>query len=235
MDSLMGVSRKKRLGDLLVDAGVITQEQLLKALNIQKNEKKGDRLGVVLIDLGMTDEKQIMNALKMQLKIQSVELSSIRIPEDITRLVEESVLRKYMLIPFQFNEKNPNLLRVAMSDPLDIRAMDDISIITGCQVERYVATPSDIAAAIDRYYGNAEALRVAEQYTREREEQAKAKAAVEPGAGNDESAVQQAPISRPSAIAISLAAFTSFSISSFISSLNASHMVDSLLIVSYSS
>ena len=194
MDSLMGVSRKKRLGDLLVDAGVITQEQLLKALNIQKNEKKGDRLGVVLIDLGMTDEKQIMNALKMQLKIQSVELSSIRIPEDITRLVEESVLRKYMLIPFQFNEKNPNLLRVAMSDPLDIRAMDDISIITGCQVERYVATPSDIAAAIDRYYGNAEALRVAEQYTREREEQAKAKAAVEPGAGNDESAVQQAPI-----------------------------------------
>ncbi len=75
MDSLMGVSRKKRLGDLLVDAGVITQEQLLKALNIQKNEKKGDRLGVVLIDLGMTDEKQIMNALKIQIKIQSVDFS----------------------------------------------------------------------------------------------------------------------------------------------------------------
>ncbi len=53
-----------------------------------------------------------------------------------------------------------------MSDPLDIRAMDDVSIITGCQVERFAATPSDIAAAIDRYYGNAEALRVAEQYTK---------------------------------------------------------------------
>ena len=181
------------MGDLLVDAGVITQDQLMQALQIQKTEKKGDRLGVVLIDLGMTDENQIMDALKKQLKIQSVDLSTIRIPEEITRLVEESVLRKYMLIPFQFNEKNPNLLKVAMSDPMDIRAMDDISIITGCQVERYVATTSDIAAAIDRYYGNAEALRVAEQYTREREEQAKARAAVEPGSG-EESSVQQAPI-----------------------------------------
>ena len=189
----MGGSRKKRLGDLLVDAGVITQDQLMQALQIQKTEKKGDRLGVVLIDLGMTDENQIMDALKKQLKIQSVDLSTIRIPEEITRLVEESVLRKYMLIPFQFNEKNPNLLKVAMSDPMDIRAMDDISIITGCQVERYVAATSDIAAAIDRYYGNAEALRVAEQYTREREEQAKARAAVEPGSG-EESSVQQAPI-----------------------------------------
>ena len=81
-----------------------------------------------------------------------------------------------------------------MSDPLDIRAMDDVSIITGCQVEGFAATPSDIAAAIDRYYGNAEALRVAEQYTREKQEQAKARAALDPGSGNDENNVQQAPI-----------------------------------------
>ena len=72
--------------------------------------------------------------------------------------------------------------------------MDDVSIITGCQVERFAATPSDIAAAIDRYYGNAEALRVAEQYTREKQEQAKARAALETGSGNDENNVQQAPI-----------------------------------------
>lgn len=108
--------------------------------------------------------------------------------------MDEAVLRKYNLIPFKFNEKNPNLLCVAMSDPLDIRAMDDVSIITGCQVERFAATPSDIAAAIDRYYGNAEALRVAEQYTREKQEQAKARAALDPGSGNDENNVQQAPI-----------------------------------------
>ena len=194
MDKIMGFGRKRRLGDLLVDAGVISQDQLVKALNLQKTEKKGDRLGVVLIDMGVIDEKQIMNALHEQLHIPSIDLSTIRIPEEITKLVEESVLRKNNLVPFMFNEKNPNLLRVAMSDPLDIRAMDDISIITGCQIERFVATPSDIAATIDRYYGNAEALRVAEQYTREREEQAKAKAALEAGSGDNDTSVQQAPI-----------------------------------------
>ena len=190
MDKPIGFGRKKRLGDLLVEAGTITQDQLMQALNVQKTEKKGQRLGVVLMDLGFTDEKQIMKALCSQLKLQPVDLSNIRIPEEITKLTEEAVLRKHNLIPFQFHEKNPNVIKVAMSDPLDIRAMDDISIITGLQIERYVATPGDIAAAIDRYYGNAEALRVAEQYTREREEQNKAKN-VE---AVDESNVQQAPI-----------------------------------------
>lgn len=190
MDKPIGFGRKKRLGDLLVEAGVVTQDQLTQALNVQKTEKKGQRLGVVLMDLGFTDEKHIMKALCSQLKLQPVDLSNIRIPEEITKLTEEAVLRKHNLIPFQFHEKNPNVIKVAMSDPLDIRAMDDISIITGLQIERYVATPGDIAAAIDRYYGNAEALRVAEQYTREREEQNKAKN-VE---AVDESSVQQAPI-----------------------------------------
>lgn len=190
MDKPIGFGRKKRLGDLLVEAGTITQDQLMQALNVQKTEKKGQRLGVVLMDLGFTDEKHIMKALCSQLKLQPVDLSNIRIPEEITKLTEEAVLRKHNLIPFQFHEKNPNVIKVAMSDPLDIRAMDDISIITGLQIERYVATPGDIAAAIDRYYGNAEALRVAEQYTREREEQNKAKN-VE---AVDESNVQQAPI-----------------------------------------
>lgn len=192
MDKPIGFGRKKRLGDLLVDAGVISQNQLVKALSIQKTEKRDTRLGELLIDLGYTDEKQIMKALCEQLKLPGIDLSTVRIPEEITKLIQESVLRKYNLVPFQFSEKNPNLIKVAMSDPLDIRAMDDVSIITGLQIERYVATPSNIAATIDRYYGNAEALRVAEQYTREREEQEKAREAEK----NDESNVAEAPIVR---------------------------------------
>lgn len=190
MDKAIGFSRKKRLGDLLVEAGVITQEQLLLALQKQQTDRKGDRLGLVLIDMGFTNEAQIMQALCSQLKIEGIDLSNMRIPEEVTKLVEEGVLRKNNMIPFAFNSRNPNLLQVAMSDPLDIRAMDDLSIITGFQIERFVATPSGIAAAIDRYYGNAEALRVAEQYTREREEQNRNKT-VE---NNDEANVQQAPI-----------------------------------------
>lgn len=192
MDKPIGFGRKKRLGDLLVDAGVISQDQLVKALSIQKTEKRDTRLGELLIDLGYTDEKQIMKALCEQLKLPGIDLSTVRIPEEITKLIQESVLRKYNLVPFQFSEKNPNLIKVAMSDPLDIRAMDDVSIITGLQIERYVATPSNIAATIDRYYGNAEALRVAEQYTKEREEQEKAREAEK----NDESNVAEAPIVR---------------------------------------
>ena len=157
-------------GDLLVEVGVITEEQLGTALEMQKNEKKGEKLGNVLIELGVTTEQQIMEALQQQLGIESIDLSSIRIQDEIIKLMDESVLRKYSLIPFAFSEKNPNILKVAMSDPLDIRAMDDISIITGFQIERCVTVPSDIAAAIDRYYGNAEVLRVAEQYTRERQQ-----------------------------------------------------------------
>ena len=72
MDNLVGGSRKKRLGDLLVDAGVISQDQLVKALQVQKTEKQGERLGVVLIDLGSTDEKQIVEALKAQLERDAV-------------------------------------------------------------------------------------------------------------------------------------------------------------------
>ena len=81
MGKPIGFGRKKRLGDLLVEAGTITQDQLTQALNVQKTEKKGQRLGDVLMDLGFTDEKQIMKALCSQLKLQPVDLSNIRIPE----------------------------------------------------------------------------------------------------------------------------------------------------------
>ena len=79
----------------------------------------------MLIDLGMTDEKQIMDALKMQLKIESIDLSTIRIPEEIIRLVEESVLRKYMLIPFQFNEA---LCQVLGCDSLNHAPLLDLEL-----------------------------------------------------------------------------------------------------------
>ena len=175
MNRPLSFGRKKRLGDLLVEAGVITEEQLQKALDLQKGERKGTRLGNLLVDLGYTSDKKIVKALEQQLGIESVYLADIRIAEEVIKLTDESLLRKYSIMPFGFNEKNPNILNVAMSDPLDFRAMDDISIITGFQVQCYVTTVRDINSAIDRYYGNAEALRVAEQYTREREEQNKAR------------------------------------------------------------
>ncbi len=187
----MGYSRKKRLGELLVEAGVITPEKIEEALAVQRSTKSGEKLGTVLLDLGYIKEQQMADALMDQLGYEGVVLSMERIGEEITRLADEAILRKYNLVPFGFSEKNPNVLKVAMSDPLDIRAIDDISIITGFQIEIYVTTQKDIAATIDRYYGNAEALRVAEQFTREHEEQHKERIAAEEAS---EEQLNQAPI-----------------------------------------
>jgi type IV pilus assembly protein PilB len=162
---------KKRLGDILVDAGVITDEQLVISLGEQK-KVRGRKLGETLIDLEFTDEFEIANALKQQLQLDLVMLSGMRISDDIIKLISDQVvLRKYMLIPFAFQDNNPNVLRVAMADPMDLVAMDDISILTNLQIEPVISTPREIAAAIDRYYGNAEVQAVAAKYSREREQQ----------------------------------------------------------------
>ncbi len=191
MERPMGYARKKKLGELLVEAGVITPEKIEEALAVQKASKSGEKLGAVLLDLGYIREQQMVDALKDQLGYESVKLSMERISEDITKLADEAILRKYSLVPFGFSDKNPNILKVAMSDPLDIRAIDDISIITGFQIEIYVTTQKDIAATIDRYYGNAEALRVAEQFTKEREEQTKERTLLDEAS---EEMLNQAPI-----------------------------------------
>lgn len=159
--------RKKRLGDLLLDANIITHEQLMNALKKQK--ESGQKLGETLIDMGITTEMEIAQALHQQLEIDLIVLSDIMIEAEVIGLVKDEILRRYQVIPFEYKKDSPNVLRVAMANPLDIMAIDDIAIITNCQIEPVVATSQEIMAAIDRYYGNAEVMKVAERYTRERE------------------------------------------------------------------
>lgn len=159
--------KKKRLGDMLIEEGLITQEQLEKALPIQKSA--GKKLGEVLVDLGFTTEDLIVDMLCRQFNMERVSLSGITIPEDILNLVNGTILRKHSMIPFEYNPDNPNVIRVAMADPLDILAIDDFFIITNLQVEAYVGTPQDIMLALDKYYGDSETLSAVEQYTKERE------------------------------------------------------------------
>lgn len=164
---MQNIRIKKKLGDLLVDAGAITQKQLMKALEEQK-KVKGRKLGETLIDLGYLDEIQIANALKEQLHLDIVLLSGRRISEEIINLIkDQSILRKYMLIPFEYKANNPGVLRIAMADPLDIVAADDIAILTNLQIEPVVSTSREVAAAIDKYYGDAEMRAVAAKYTKE--------------------------------------------------------------------
>jgi len=110
--------KRKRLGDLLIASNCITQDQLVEALAKQKLTRK--KLGETLVDMNIISEQDIVEALHTQLGLDVVNLSRIRIEESIIRLSNENILRKYSMMPYEFKENYPNVLRVAMSDPLDI-------------------------------------------------------------------------------------------------------------------
>ncbi|MBR6896706.1 MAG: Flp pilus assembly complex ATPase component TadA [Lachnospiraceae bacterium] len=163
----MDFTRKRmRLGDILLEQEVIDQEALNAALKQSKEE--GQRLGEYLVDKGIVTEIKLAKALQYQLGYRFIDLGTVEIPDDITGLVRGDVLRKYKMMPYERDAKNPNVLRVAMVDPMDIMAIDDVEIITNLQVEPVVATQSAVAAALDKYYGNEEANAMAEAYRAER-------------------------------------------------------------------
>lgn len=163
----MDFNRKKiRLGDLLVETGNITQAQLENALRKQKERNK--KLGEILVDDGIITEDDIAAALSKQLNIEIVDLQNINIDKSVTLLVPVNILKKYTMIPFAFSEHNKNVLRVAMENPLDTYAQEDVSIITNYQVEPVVATTRSIMLAIDKYHGQEEIKHALNQYAKEK-------------------------------------------------------------------
>lgn len=165
----MDSSRKKlRLGDVLVNSGIISDKDLERGLI--KQTGTGRKLGEVLVDEGFATEENIAWALSDQLHYDMVELQDVEIAEDIRSLVPVAVLKKYKVLPLGYSQDNM-MLRVAMADPTDITALDDINIITNMQVEPVVTTPGSVMLAIDRYYGQAEVNSALEEYTRKKESQ----------------------------------------------------------------
>ena len=165
----MDFKRKKiRIGDVLVETGIITEEQLQTALQRQKGS--GRKIGETLVDEGFVTEEQIAHALSEQLHMDMIDLQNVNISQDILGLVSPSVLKKNKVLPFEYSKADANVLRVAMADPMDMFAMDDITIITNLQVEPVISTPRSIMLALDNYYGqgDSEAL---EKYTKEKENQ----------------------------------------------------------------
>jgi type IV pilus assembly protein PilB len=162
-------NQKKRIGDMLIDEHVITEEQLQKALPVAREGKK--KIGETLIEMGFTNENEIANALAVQLAIPRIELSNVVIPDEVLHLVNENVLRKHVMIPYEYDPVNPNIIHVAMSDPMDLLALDDVSIITNLQPEPSVSTAHDIMLALDKYFGDSEAQKMADMYAAERKEQ----------------------------------------------------------------
>ena len=159
--------QKMRLGDVLVSDGAITQIQLEGALAMQKEKKK--RLGQLLVDEGMTTEDAIARALSRQLGYDMIDLNNVVLTEDMQQLINVNIMKKYMAVPFEIPSHAPNMVRVAMADPMDLMAIDDINIVTNLQVEPVVATPTAINRIIDKYFGQDEISSKLDEYTKEKE------------------------------------------------------------------
>ena len=158
---------KIRLGDCLVQKGMITEEQLSEAL--VKLKENGAKLGETIVELGYVSENDMIDVLVEQLGIEYVDVRKIKVDENAARLLKEDFMRKNSLIPIAFDELLPNVIRVAMADPMDIIAIDDISIITNMQVDPVLSTKGQINMAIDKIFGATQAMQAAEQYRKERE------------------------------------------------------------------
>ena len=157
--------KKVRLGDLLVQKGIITEEQLSEALKQQKEKKL--MLGEMIVSMGFASHSKINDVLCEHLNIDFVDMREEEPDPQVLSLLDESIMRKYTLVPLRHDNNNAGALQVAMADPMNILAMDDINIITGMQVVPILANAQDINAFLDKAFGQQQAQNIVELYKRE--------------------------------------------------------------------
>ncbi|AKS39096.1 type II secretion system protein E [Anoxybacillus gonensis] len=142
----MKKQERKRLGDLLVEAGLITKEQLEETL---KEKAPGQKLGDALLQRGYITEQQLIEVLEFQLGIPHVSLYRYPIDPKLMNLVPKEFAKRNMLIPLK---QEGDRLFVAMADPMDFFAIDDLRLSTGFHIEVAIASKDDILRAINKYY-----------------------------------------------------------------------------------
>jgi type IV pilus assembly protein PilB len=143
------VTRSEKLGRLLVNVRLITEDQLQKALSVQK--KEGGRLGSILVRLQWMDETSLTQVLSQQHGLPCVDLSNTSVDLALIKLIPQEVLKKHCIFPVN---RQGSLLRLAMADPTNVFAIDDIKFMTGYNVEPLVAAESAVLKKIDQYSGS---------------------------------------------------------------------------------
>ena len=137
----------KHLGELLVERGIIDREQVAMAMAYQND--KGGLFGEILVELKFATEEDIAQALTCQYGFPYLPLSNYEIELDVIHAVPENICRQFCLIPI---DKIGKSLTLAMANPLNTNAVEDVELITGCAVQTFVSTASDIREAIEKYY-----------------------------------------------------------------------------------
>jgi type IV pilus assembly protein PilB len=137
----------KRLGDLLIEANAITPQDLADAIAEQR--KTGELLGATLVRLGVVSEEVLIKNLQRQLGLPLVDLAGTVVDEQAVALIKEDLARKYVAIPIEIDKRT---LIVAMADPLNVAALEDLRFHSGMFIQPVLALPSAISEAVDRYY-----------------------------------------------------------------------------------
>jgi hypothetical protein len=144
---MLNRSNLKQLGELLVERGLISAKQLEQALETQKD--KGGLIGQVLVDLGYVTEEAIAQAITAQYGFPYLPLENYEIDLDVVKIIPKNVAKQYCLIPV---DKIGHNLTLAMSNPLNTQAVEDIALLSGLYVQLVISTASDIRKAIEKYY-----------------------------------------------------------------------------------
>ena len=137
----------KQLGDILLEGGLLTQEQL--GVAVEEQRRLGRSLGRVLVELGVLSEGQLVAALAQQIGLRFVDLTDHPVDPAAVALVPEAVARRHTALPLGWEDGR---LLVAMADPANVFAIDDLRSLTGCDVKAVVATKPDVLAALDRHH-----------------------------------------------------------------------------------
>ena len=145
------VMEKKRLGEILQDIGLISEDQLQLALTEQRVTRES--LGTILVRMGIVNSEDLCKALAQQFGMDVVDLSKEEIPADVIKKVTPAIAKRQKVIPIKMED---NALTVAMSNPLDFLALDNLAAMLGCEVVGVLSTQADIDKAISNYYGTEE-------------------------------------------------------------------------------
>ncbi len=149
-----------KIGELLLYAGKISSEQLNKGLEAQGDSNR--KLGETLVDLGYVTQQDIVEVLEFQLGFPRVDLNKYDVNQSVVSILPESIVRKYKVLPI--DKKNDKLI-VAMVDPLNFFAVDDIRLYTKMELESVLSTPDDITKLIEKYYTGSTTKKVLEEFS----------------------------------------------------------------------
>lgn len=142
----MVLSKRKRLGDLLVEAGAITSQQLDYAL---QNKTKDEKLGDYLIRENLLTEQQLIEVLEIQLGIPQISISQFIIDPELVHLLPKEIAKRSLIMPLT---REKNKLLIAMADPMDYFSIEEVRMATGCQIETAIASKDELNKAISKYY-----------------------------------------------------------------------------------